>query len=63
MTAAGFKVYLNEPHDSTSISNNWIWEIYEDPKRVSTWEGLNRYDRDTDTFICNFAEDTRDFRS
>ena len=49
-----FTVYLNDPYDSTSISDNEITSIYED-KEGYIWIGtingiLNKFDRETETF-------------
>ncbi len=49
-----FTVYLNDPYDSTSISDNEITSIYED-KDGYIWIGtingvLNKFDRTTETF-------------
>ncbi len=49
-----FKVFFNDPSDSTSISDNGILSIYEDSKGfiwIGTIEGvLNRYDRRSGIF-------------
>lgn len=49
-----FKIFSNDPSDSTSISDNGILSIYEDSKGfiwIGTVEGnLNRYDRRTGVF-------------
>lgn len=49
-----FKVYLNNPQDSLSISDNGISALYED-RDGYIWVGatggyINRFDRRTDTF-------------
>ncbi|MEK9135938.1 MAG: two-component regulator propeller domain-containing protein, partial [Bacteroidota bacterium] len=51
------KRFSHDPHDSTSISNNWILAFCEDPDRpdeilwVTTWGGgLNKFDKTTETF-------------
>ncbi|MFQ5674425.1 MAG: two-component regulator propeller domain-containing protein [bacterium] len=49
----GFKVYKHDPLDSTTISNNWIYKLYEDASRtlwIGTNRGLNRFNRDGETF-------------
>ena len=49
-----FKIYKNDPDDSTSIGSNYILFIYEDRQErlwIGTWGGgLNRFHRDTGTF-------------
>jgi ligand-binding sensor domain-containing protein/signal transduction histidine kinase/CheY-like chemotaxis protein len=49
-----FKVYKNDPIDSTSLSNNWILTICEDDSGIlwigTNGGGLNKYDRATETF-------------
>ncbi len=48
-----FRIYSNNPLDSTSISNNWIFSISEDNDRnlwIGTRNGLNRFNRNTETF-------------
>ena len=45
--------YRNKPADTTSISNNWINQIYEDHNGrilVATGRGLNIYNPDKDAF-------------
>lgn len=50
------KEYLHNPDDSTSISNNNILSIYEDPDDsgkvlwIGTNDGLNKFDRYTEKF-------------
>ncbi|MDI6802493.1 MAG: two-component regulator propeller domain-containing protein [Bacteroidota bacterium] len=50
-----FVVYKHDKDDSTSISDNWIWYIYEDQAGemwVGTYNGgLNRHDRNKNEFI------------
>jgi ligand-binding sensor domain-containing protein/signal transduction histidine kinase len=50
-----FKVYKHIPNDTTSLSENWIWNIYEDSKGylwIGTFGGgACRFDRTTETFI------------
>ena len=48
-----YKVFLNDPSDSTSISSNQIFAIAEDSNGylwIGTDEGLNRYNPDRNTF-------------
>jgi serine phosphatase RsbU (regulator of sigma subunit)/ligand-binding sensor domain-containing protein len=51
-----FTVYKFDPFDSTSLSENDIWAIYEAPSEPKAlWigtgaNGLNRFDRETETF-------------
>ncbi len=50
-----FTVYKNNPSDKYSISDNFIWTIYED-KSGTIWVGTNsgglcKFDRETDKFI------------
>ena len=51
-----FTVYKYDPFDSTSLSENDIWSIYEAPSEPKVlWigtgtSGLNRFDRETETF-------------
>lgn len=49
-----FRIYKNDPTDSTSVSGNYISVLYED-SRGNLWigtssSGLNRYNRDMDSF-------------
>lgn len=52
-----FVHYLHDPRDSTSLSNNTIRAIYEDPRQaghilwIGTENGLNKFDRETGKFI------------
>lgn len=50
-----FKVYRNDPNDSSSLGSNHIFFVFEDSKKrlwVGTnLSGLNLYDRTSDTFI------------
>ncbi len=48
-----FKTFFNNPQDSTSISNNWVWTIYEDENRnlwIGTEGGLDLFQKKTETF-------------
>src|SRR5690349_15790112 len=48
-----FKVYKNNPFDSTTLTHNWVWTIEEDKNGdlwVGTFQGLCKYDRSEDRF-------------
>ncbi|HMR85377.1 MAG TPA: two-component regulator propeller domain-containing protein, partial [Niabella sp.] len=48
-----FKIYRNNPADSTSIGNNSIWRLYEDEKGilwVGTERGLYSFDQALEKF-------------
>lgn len=48
-----FAIFRNNPEDSSSISDNFINDIYEDSKGrlwIATMKGLNLYDRENDSF-------------
>ena len=48
-----FKVYKNDPHDSTTLSDNHVYCIYEDRSGVlwiGTKYGLNRFHRENQQF-------------
>jgi signal transduction histidine kinase/ligand-binding sensor domain-containing protein/DNA-binding response OmpR family regulator len=50
-----FKIYRNNPNNSSGLGNNWIQALYED-HLGNLWvgtgsDGLYRYDRNRDTFI------------
>jgi hypothetical protein len=53
-----FTVYKFDPFDSTSLSENYIWSIYEAPSEPKVlWigtvaSGLNQFDRETETFTA-----------
>lgn len=51
----GFKLYTAVPFDTTSLSENWVWNATEasngDMWVTAEQGGLNRLDRKTDTFI------------
>ncbi|HAN18443.1 MAG: hypothetical protein A2X13_06510 [Bacteroidetes bacterium GWC2_33_15] len=56
-----FKIFKNEPHDTTSITNNYIHCITEDSRGniwVGTNYGLNKLDINTNTFVHYLAEDS-----
>jgi ligand-binding sensor domain-containing protein/two-component sensor histidine kinase len=49
-----FKVYKNDPFDSTSLTHNWVWTVHEDDHGdiwVGTFQGLCKYVRKEDRFI------------
>jgi len=49
-----FKVYKHNDHDDRSLSSDSIWGLYVDRTGVlwvGTNEGVDRYDRDTDSFV------------
>ncbi|MDB5013149.1 MAG: histidine kinase [Daejeonella sp.] len=55
-----FKVYRNDPKDTSSLSNNFIQCVFED-KEGTLWfgtigGGLNRYNRSTDSFTSFKAD-------
>ncbi len=48
------RIYVHDPDDSTSLSNDHIRKITEDQKGdlwIATENGLNRYDRSRDRFV------------
>jgi ligand-binding sensor domain-containing protein/signal transduction histidine kinase len=48
-----FKVYKNNPFDSTTLTHNWVWTIEEDKNRdlwIGTFQGLCKYKRSEDQF-------------
>ena len=57
-----FKVFRNNPHDSTSISHNYILSLFEDEQGilwVGTIDGLNKFDNKHSRFNhqrCNDAK-------
>jgi len=60
-----FKIYKNEPDDSTSISSNGIESIYEDRSGklwIGTRSGLNQYNPYSDSFI-RYVNDPYDSNS
>jgi signal transduction histidine kinase/ligand-binding sensor domain-containing protein len=64
----GFTIYKHDPHDSSSLSDNYVRAIYEDPASpnalwIGTFAGgLNRFDRDTEQFT-RFVNDPNKPRS
>jgi len=61
-----FKIYSNDPQDSTSLAGNFSMAIYED-SRKNLWigslnTGLSLYNRDADSFI-NFLSRENDSTS
>ncbi len=61
-----FKVYKNNPQDSTSISDNFIWTIFKDKSGI-LWIGTNngglcKYDELSDSFI-SYRNDPADSNS
>lgn len=49
-----FKIFRNDPNDSTSISSNYIWSILEDSKQrlyFGTVGGLCEFDQEKNIFI------------
>jgi len=49
-----FKVYENDPSDSSSLQNNYINRLFRDSKDriwIGTQEGLDTYDYENDSFI------------
>lgn len=61
-----FLVYKNDIKDKMSISDNWIWCIYEDTRNniwIGTYNGgLNRFDRDKNVFV-NYKFNSDDITS
>ncbi len=52
-TSETFTSYAPQPNDSTSLSGNRVYFLFEDADRtlwIGTTEGLNRFDRATGTF-------------
>jgi ligand-binding sensor domain-containing protein/signal transduction histidine kinase len=49
-----FKVYKNNPFDSTTLTHNWVWTIEEDERGdlwIGTFQGLCKYLRKEDRFV------------
>ncbi|HEY9048653.1 MAG TPA: two-component regulator propeller domain-containing protein [Ohtaekwangia sp.] len=49
-----FKVFKNNPFDSTTLTHNWVWTVQEDDRGdiwVGTFQGLCRYIRSEDRFV------------
>ncbi|MEO8399213.1 MAG: two-component regulator propeller domain-containing protein [Ignavibacteriaceae bacterium] len=61
-----FKIYKHEPGNKNSLSNNYIWNIYEDKEGIfwiSTFGGgLTRFDPSTETF-SHFKRDPENISS
>ena len=56
------KIYRNDPRDSGSLSQNYIWSLFVSRKGVlwvGTAGGLDRYDRERDAFV-HFRHDPQD---
>ncbi len=54
-----FKVFKNDPFDSTTLTHNWIWTIAEDHHGdlwIGTFQGLCKYVRNEDRFIQYFHD-------
>ncbi len=52
--------YFNDQHDTTSISNSNVIQIFEDSKSnlwIATDKGLNIFNRETNTFNQIMASD------
>ena len=66
ISRATFKSYLNNPKDSTSISNNTVWSIYQDKQEtiwIGTSGGLNKLipsdNNHPHTTFIHFTHDSR----
>jgi ligand-binding sensor domain-containing protein/anti-sigma regulatory factor (Ser/Thr protein kinase) len=49
-----FKVFKNNPFDSTTLTHNWVWTVQEDDQGdiwVGTFQGLCKYIRKEDRFV------------
>lgn len=49
-----FKVFKNDPFDSTTLTHNWIWSMDEDRHGdvwIGTFQGLCKYVRKEDRFV------------
>jgi ligand-binding sensor domain-containing protein/signal transduction histidine kinase len=49
-----FKVFKNDPFDSTTLTHNWVWSVQEDSQGdlwIGTYKGLCKYVRGEDKFI------------
>lgn len=62
-SAPAFKRYVNDPNDSTSLSNDFVRVIHEDPQDAGAFlwigtqgGGLNKFHRATETFTHFRAE-------
>ena len=57
---ASFLQYKHDPENDSTISNDWVWCIYEDAFDnlwIATESGLNRYIRETDSFVRYLNQD------
>jgi ligand-binding sensor domain-containing protein len=57
-----FRIYKNNPSDSSSLSHSWVWHIQEDTLGyiwLGCWIGLNRYDPRTEK-VTRFFYDPDD---
>lgn len=55
-----FRVFKSNPEDSSSISNNYVWDILEDVDGnlwLATEDGLNRFDKATRKFTAYFPDE------
>jgi ligand-binding sensor domain-containing protein/two-component sensor histidine kinase len=49
-----FKVYKNDPFDSTTLTHNWVWTVEEDQHGniwIGTFQGLCKYIRKEERFV------------
>lgn len=49
-----FKIFKNNPFDSTTLTHNWVWTVQEDEQGdlwVGTFQGLCRYVRKENRFV------------
>ena len=49
-----FKVFKNDPFDSTTLTHNWVWSVQEDEQGniwAGTFQGLCKYIRNEDRFV------------
>jgi signal transduction histidine kinase/ligand-binding sensor domain-containing protein/CheY-like chemotaxis protein/HPt (histidine-containing phosphotransfer) domain-containing protein len=57
-----FTVFRRDPDDASSLPNDWIWTLHEDPSGFlwigTNGGGLSRYDPETDRFTHFRARDT-----
>jgi signal transduction histidine kinase len=55
-----FRIYMNESGNLQSLSSNCVQYVYEDKSGIlwiGTRQGLNRFDKTTDTFTCLNGKD------